>query len=121
VETNLQSLPFALGMQNIGQPAAACKALPTSRPRAAYWSVLSAIQDGDGQTALRLLQPRAGEGDWLALEMMAGVHASLGDFPAAARVSQQMGSEAALQRVGGLATEAGDRDAAHEALGRPGG
>jgi tetratricopeptide (TPR) repeat protein len=47
--------------------------------------------------------------------MMAGAHASLGDFPAAARVSQQMGSEAALQRVGELATEAGDLDAAQEA------
>jgi hypothetical protein len=115
VDANLQSLRFGWGMQNIGQPAAACQALPTSHPRAAYWSALCAVQDSDGQAALRLLQPQAGEGDWLVLETMAGVHASLGDFPAAVRVWQQIGSQAALQRVGGQATEAGDRGAAQDA------
>jgi len=112
---NRWSLRYAAEVHNLPRSQAVLPLLPNAHHRATFWLALRAIDSGDGEQALVLLQPSAVAGDRFALQLMGQAYEVLGDFSAATRIWQQTGNEPALLRLAQSATEVGNLDAALEA------
>jgi tetratricopeptide (TPR) repeat protein len=104
-----------LSLQYAGASQDARPSPPGAHPRAGYWQALQALDDGDGQAALALLEPLAAGGDPLALQAMGKAYESLGDLSAAIQIWEQTRNEYALYQVAEAAARAGDLDTAQEA------
>lgn len=109
IRTNRLSLQYAAASQS------ARSSPPTAHPRAAYWRALQALDDGDAQTALTLLEPLVAGGDPLALQAMGKAYESLGDLPAAIRIWETTRNEYALYQVAEAAARVGDLNTAQDA------
>ena len=96
---NLWSLRYAAEVHDLSRSQSALPSLPDAHPRAAFWRALRAIDSGDGQKALTLLEPLATEGDRIVLSVMGLAYELLGDFPAAIQVWRQTGNARSLLRI----------------------
>ncbi|MBM4467829.1 MAG: tetratricopeptide repeat protein [Chloroflexi bacterium] len=112
---NLWSLRYAAEVHGLQHSEALLLTSPDAHPRAVSWLALRAIDGGDGQKALTLLEPLAAEGDQYALYFMGRALERLGDFSGALQTWKQTGNPEILWRVAEVANQEGRFDDALEA------